>query len=137
MLLSGAVSPAIGADTITLPTQTVAPGEVNLTVNLVLPAGHKLNPEAPSTVGLTTGNKEVLALEEKYAQNLPAANLPLCLTVPAKEGKTTLQAHFRLNYCDDKIGLCFLNEGVVQLPVEVSKTATNKNLEMTYTVKRK
>jgi hypothetical protein len=131
----GGFATADAAETVTLPLQTVGPGDVALTVNLALPAGYKLNQEAPSTVGIKTGDKKIVALEEKYAQNLPVANLPLCITVPAQEGKTTLQATFRLNFCDEKIGVCFLKEIVLHLPVEVNKTAANKKLEMVYTVK--
>jgi hypothetical protein len=123
------------AETVTLAPQTVAPGEAALTVNLELPAGYKLNQEAPSTVGVKSADKKIIALEEKYAQNLPVANLPLCLTLPVQEGKTMLQATFRLNFCDEKLGVCFLKEVLLQLPVEVNKTAANKKLEMVYTVK--
>jgi len=133
--LHGSFSTADGAETVTLPPQTVAPGDASLTVNLELPAGHKLNQEAPSTVGINSGDKKVLALDEKYAQNLPVANLPLCLTVPVKEGKTNLQATFRLNFCDEKLGLCFLKEVLLNLPVEVNKTSTNKKLEMIHKLK--
>jgi hypothetical protein len=124
--------PAEAAETISLPAQAVAPGEATLTVNLQLPEGCKLNQEAPSTLGLQTADAAVVALDEKYAQNLPVANLPLCLTVPLKEGKTMVQAAFRLNFCDEKLGLCFFKEAVVNLPVEVSKTSTNKKLEVVY-----
>jgi hypothetical protein len=125
-------SPAAAAEMVSLPAQTVAPGEATLTVNLQLPEGCKLNQEAPSTLGLKTADAAVMALEEKYAQNLPVANLPMCLTVPVKEGKTAVQAAFRLNFCDEKIGLCFFKEAVVNLPVEVSKTSTNKKMEIVY-----
>ena len=131
----GGLITADAAETVTLPPQTVAPGEAALTVNLALPAGYKLNQEAPSTVGIKTGDKKIVALDEKYAQNLPVANLPLCLTVPVQEGKTMLQATYRLNFCDEKLGVCFLKEVVLQLPVEVNKTAANQKLEMVYTVK--
>ena len=115
-------SPAQAVETVSLPAQTVAPGEATLTVNLELPAGCKLNQEAPSTLGLKSSDVNIVAVEQKYAQNLPLANLPLCLTVPVKEGKTTLQAHFRLNFCDEKLGLCYLKEAVLNLPVEVNKS---------------
>lgn len=125
---------AEAAETVSLPPQVVAPGDAALTVNLELPAGFKLNQEAPSTVGLKSGDPKIVAVDQKYAQQLPVANLPLCLTVPVKEGQTTLQANFRLNFCDEKLGLCFLKEVVLNLPVEVNKTATNKKLEMLYKV---
>ena len=110
----GGFSAAEAAETVALPTQAVAPGDAALTVNLILPAGCKLNQEAPSTLGLTSGDVNIVAVDKKYAQNLPVANLPLCLTVPVKEGKTTLQANFRLNYCDEKLGICFLKEAAAE-----------------------
>ncbi len=90
----GGYSPAQAVETVSLPAQAVAPGEAALTVNLELPAGCKLNQEAPSTLGLKSNDVNVVAVEQKYAQNLPLAHLPLTLTVPVKEGKTTLQASF-------------------------------------------
>jgi hypothetical protein len=134
LMWHGGFSTAQAAETVSLSPQVVAPGEAALTVNLELPAGLKLNQEAPSTVGIKSGNTRVVAVDQKYAQKVPVANLPLCLTVPVKKGKTTLQTTFRLNYCDEKLGLCFLKEVVLNLPVEVSKTATNKKLEMVYKV---
>lgn len=128
------VSTAI-AGAIALPAQTVAPGEVKLTVNIVLPPGHKLNPEAPSTVSITAGDSKIFGLDAKYANKFPAANLPLCLTVPVTAGQTSLQAIFHLNYCDDKIGLCFFKEDEVTLPVEVKKGAAGKALELVHQVK--
>lgn len=128
------VTTAEAAETVTLPAQMVAPGDAALTVNLELPAGYKLNQEAPSTVGITSGDTKIVAIDQKYAKKLPVANLPLCLTVPVKEGKTTLQAHFRLNFCDEKLGLCYLKEAVLDLPVEVNNTAAAKKLEMLYKV---
>jgi hypothetical protein len=135
LTLYGGFAAADAAETVTLSPQTVVAGDANLTVNLELPAGYKLNQEAPSTVGIKTKNKKIVALDEKYGQNLPLANLPLTLMVPVKEGKTTLQATFRLNFCDDKLGICFLKEVVLTLPVEVNKTCANNKLEVVYKVK--
>ena len=128
----GGFAAAEAAETVALPTQAVAPGEAALTVNLGLPPGCKLNQESPSTIGLTSADVNIVALDKKYAQNLPLANLPLCLTVPVKEGKTTLSAILRLNYCDEKLGICFLKEAALNLPVEVNKNAANKKLEIVY-----
>ncbi len=127
--------PAGAAETVTLPSQTIAPGQVQLTVKLVLPPGHKLNAEAPSTLILTSQDQNVLKVDKKFAGNLTAANLPLKLQVPAKPGQTTLQAEFKINFCDDKVGLCFMRDATVQLPVQVSKDAKNKTLELLYELK--
>jgi hypothetical protein len=133
--LHGACTKAQAGEAVTLPPQTVASGDASFILNVELPAGHKLNQEAPSTVGISSGDKNIVALDDKYSQNLPVANLPLCLTVPVKEGKTTLQATFRLNFCDEKLGICYLKEVQLTLPVEVSKTSKNKKLEMTHKIK--
>jgi hypothetical protein len=130
----GGVSSVEAAQTVALPAQAVAPGEATLTVNLELPAGCKFNQEAPSTLSLKSKDVNIAAVDVKYAQNQPMANLPLSLTVPVKEGKTTLEAKFRVNYCDEKLGICFLKEAVLNLPVEVNKQAANKKLEIVYKV---
>jgi hypothetical protein len=132
LTLVNGYAPAQAAQTVDLPVQSVAPGEAALTVNLELPAGCKLNQEAPSTFSLESADINIAAVDEKSAKNLPVANLPLSLTVPVKEGKTTLQAAFRLNFCDEKLGLCFLKEAVLNLPVEVKKSVPNKKLAIVY-----
>jgi len=131
----GLCFPAGAADTITLPLQTVAPGQVQLTVKLVLPPGTKLNPEAPSSLSLTSQDPKVIKVEKKYAGNLTAAKLPVKLRVPAKPGQTTLQAEFKINFCDDQGGLCFMRDATLQLPVQVSKDAKGKDLEVLYELK--
>ncbi len=135
LALTGAFDPVCGADAMTLPPQTVAPGEVQLTVNLTLPPGHKLNDEAPSTLIISAQNQAVVAVDKKFSGNLKAADLPVTLKVPANEGKTTLQAEFKINFCDDQVGLCFMRDAVIQLPVAVNKTADNKKLAINYELK--
>ena len=134
LTLTSGFTLAQAAETVSLPPQAVAPGKATLTVNLELAPGLKFNQEAPSTFGITSGDSKVVALTRKCAKNLPVAKLPLNLTVPVKAGKTTLQATFRLNFCDEKQGFCLLKEVVLTLPVEVSNTSTNKKLEMAHTV---
>jgi len=123
------------ADVITLPPQTVAPGQVNLTVKVVLPPGHKFNPEAPSSLRLSSQDQKVLKVKKTFAKSLTAANLPVKLKVPAKPGQTTLQAELKLNFCNDQGGLCFMRDATVELPVQVAKDAPGKVLEILYEVK--
>jgi len=132
---TGAIAPVLAADAITLPPQTVAPGEVQLTVKLTLPPGHKLNAEAPSTLILSAQDQAVVAVAKKYPGNLQAKDFPVTLKVPAKEGKTIIQADFKINFCDEKNGLCFMRDAAIQLPVTVSQAAAPKNLEIDYRLK--
>ncbi len=132
---TGALCPVWGGDAITLPPQTVAPGEVHLTVKLTLPPGHKLNAEAPSTLIISAQDQAVVAVAKKYPGNLKASDFPVTLKVPAKEGKTIIHADFKINFCDEKAGLCFMRDAAIQLPVAVSKTATQKNLQIEYQLK--
>lgn len=127
-------SPAQAVETISLPHQTVAPGEATLTVNLELPAGCKLNQEAPSTVTIKSSDANIAAVD--FVRNYVGGQTDsaITLTIPVKEGKTTVQADFRLNFCDEKLGLCYLKEAVLNLPVEVNKSAKNNKMEITYKV---
>ncbi|MGQ9921283.1 MAG: hypothetical protein ACUVRZ_08125 [Desulfobacca sp.] len=131
---TGAFSPTAAADAITLPSQTVTPGQVQLTVNVTLPAGYKLNAEAPASLSLSAQDQTVLAVAKNYPANLQAKDFPLTLKVAAKEGKTIIRADFKINFCDEHNGLCFMRDAAVQLPVIVSKTGTQKNLVMEYQV---
>lgn len=135
LLATGGLSAVHGAETITLPPQTVAPGKVQLTVNLTLPPGHKLNPEAPSSVLLTSQNQAVAGLDKKSYGNLRAKSFPLTLRVPVKPGQTTIQADFKINFCDDQMGLCFMRDATLQLPITVDKNSPQKKLEILYEVK--
>ncbi|HAY20890.1 MAG TPA: hypothetical protein DCY27_01725 [Desulfobacterales bacterium] len=121
--------------TITLPQQIIGPGEATLKIELQLPPNCKLNQEAPSTVAIHSEDKKIVGLTQSLGQKLPAANLPITLSAPAAPGRTALQAEFRLNFCDDKIGLCFFKETLLILPVEVSKTSVNKQLSLKLIVK--
>jgi hypothetical protein len=132
---AGGFTAAHAAENVALPPQTVAPGKISLIINLELPAGYKLNQEAPSTLAIKAEDNRIIALDEKYARPLPLANLPLTLTVPAKEGKTTLQTTYRLNFCDDKLGICFFQDVTLTLPVEVNRDCANRKLEVSYKVK--
>ncbi len=116
-------------ETIELPAQTVEPGEATLTVQLELPAGYKLNPQAPSSIVVTTtqGNRP---------QSFRNPKLPLTVSVKLTEGETLLRLNFVIYYCEAaKESLCYFKEAKVVLPVQVNKGAGNRRLAANYVVR--
>ena len=116
-------------ETIELPAQTVEPGETNLTVQLELPAGYKLNPQAPSSITVSS-----LQINSEQAFRNP--QLPLAISVKLTEGEATLKLSFVVYYCEAaKESLCYFKESKVILPVTVKKGAGNHQLAVSYAVK--
>jgi len=109
---------------IEVPEQSVEPGEATLTLRLELPAGFKLNPQAPSAVSVDAGGGEQTFRNPKF---------PLTIPVKISEGNAVVKADFVLYYCEtDKESLCYFKEARLSLAVKGTKGANNRGLAATY-----
>ena len=107
-----------------MPEQSVEPGEATLTLRLELPAGFKLNPQAPSAVSVDAGGGEQTFRNPKF---------PLTIPVKISEGNGVVKADFVLYYCEtDKESLCYFKEARLSLAVKATKGANNRGLAATY-----
>ncbi|HYP27659.1 MAG TPA: thioredoxin-like domain-containing protein [Blastocatellia bacterium] len=103
-----------------LPVQEVEPGDATLALQLELPAGYKLNAQAPSSV----------AVGDQVFRN---PRFPLSVPIKLGEGGTTLQATFVLYYCEaEKESLCYFKEARLTLPVKARKGSGARQLSATY-----
>src|SRR5690606_11235221 len=73
-------------DTLALDTQTVAPGEGELVLRIVLPDGYKINADAPSQVDWASSGDAV----QPSAEHAPFDSTELRLPVTLAEGEATL-----------------------------------------------
>jgi hypothetical protein len=106
-----------------LPAQAVEPGDASLTLQLELPPGYKLNPQAPSS----------LVVGEQVFQN---PRFPLTVLIKVSEGETSVEARFVLYYCEaDKESLCYFKEARLTLPVKARKGVGSRQLTATYRLK--
>ena len=105
-------SPQDGAEIVSLDPVTVAPGELTVTLEVVLPADHVLNGIAPLTVsweGAAAGEFAAVAPE-----------LPLTLTV-AGLATGALRFDLTVYYCSEAaLKLCLIDQASYELPITVA-----------------
>src|SRR5205085_12184509 len=113
--------------------QTVEPGDVTLTINVELPAGYKLNAQAPSVVKITSQGQILFAEAEKALRN---PQFPVSLPVKLSEGEATVKADLVIYYCEaKKESLCYFKEAVVSVPIKIKPGTGNRQINASYTLK--
>jgi hypothetical protein len=129
---AGAATPFAG-QILDQPPQTVGPGEVILVVDLKLPLGWQLTPDAPLAVKVAPRDQGVLTLKPEAAAACRQPRFPLRLPLAAKPGQTVLAVDVLLNFCrEDGKGLCLIKEARLQTPVTVDPAASGRELHATY-----
>ena len=119
---------APNAEEIKLPPQKLRTGDAVLLINVDLPAGYHLNPDAPQRykVSVEQGG-ETLTIDPKNATRSTKA-LPLPIRVPfgvGTAGKAELRASFTFVYCrEDNTGTCRIKTLAWRVPVEGVSDAT-------------
>lgn len=99
----------------------------SLIIDVALPAGYHLNPNAPQRYSVTVDNAKVVSFDEKTASR-SSKDLKLPLSVPfsvASAGAASIRAQATLFYCrDDNTGTCRIKTLVWTIPVSVTAEAT-------------
>jgi thiol-disulfide isomerase/thioredoxin len=119
-------------EVIGLEAQTIKPGVGKLILQLELPAGYKLNEQAPSAVRIMTEQSKpvVAGIMDEIISN---PNFPISIPISAVEGGAIVIVDFIVYYCDyARESLCFFKEARLRLPVMVSKDADVNELSATY-----
>lgn len=124
-----ALETAVGpnAEVLKVPAQKVRAGANGaLQIDVELPAGYHLNPEAPQRYKISVDGKS-LGVDEKLAAR-SAKDLKLPLRVPLNAtgvGPATVRAQVTLFYCrEDNTGTCRIKTLVWEVPVEVTSDAS-------------
>ncbi len=116
-----------GPEAVELPAQAVRAGQVELVIEVDLPAGQKLTPDAPSSVSLETTDESVLA--GVPAKPVTLGDVRLSLSLRARAGHTELTADFAVYHCEsDDAGLCYISGGRVRIPIEVRDGAESDHV---------
>ena len=120
-------------ETIELPAQSIEPGDATLTVQLELPAGYKLNAQAPTALTIAASTGQAVNLTGGAEQVFSNPRFPVSFPVKVSEGEGVLRADFVVYYCEAvKESLCFFKEARVSIPVKVVKGSGNHTLSATY-----
>ncbi len=100
---------------ITLPTQTLAAGDIYITLRLILPEGHKLNPNAPSYAEFDC--------ELAQRISMPITDTEMRITVAFTNGEGRLYGEFNIYYCEaTNESLCFIDRFRLDTPIIVTDT---------------
>jgi hypothetical protein len=110
----------------TLAAQTVAAGEGEIILNLLLPAGYKINDLAPSQAVVSASEAVMLEGTDYTIENVELA-IPAAFT----QGEDTLLGSFEVYYCEAvNESLCFIERFAVEVPVTVSEDATTTQINI-------
>lgn len=120
-------------EAIELPVQSIEPGDATLTLQLELPAGYKLNAQAPTALTIAASPGQAVSLRGGAEQVFSNPRFPVSAPVKVSEGEAVLRADFVIYYCEAvKESLCFFKEARVNIPVKVVKGSGNHTLSGTY-----
>ncbi len=120
-------------ETLSLPEQTVAPGDGAITVRIVLPDGYKINPDAPSRSEWNNEGEAIDIPEAERAQGFATAEFSLPVTLTA--GSDTLYGVVTTYYCEAvNESLCYIDEVNVEAPVTVSADADTSEIVVERTI---
>jgi DNA-binding beta-propeller fold protein YncE len=114
-----------------LPEQTVKPGKATLTIALDLPRGHKVSPDAPSFVTVTSSDGGTLALGAKGEQTFKMPRFPVVVPLRASEGRDSVRIRCAIYYCTKRNeGLCYFDGADIVLPVVARNDADGRDLQV-------
>lgn len=117
---------------IELPGQSIEPGDASLILEIVLPAGYKLNDGAPSAVSFIASPGEIVSLS---SEPIHGPRFPVTIPIKVAEGDAVIAVNLVLYYCESaKETLCYFKEARLRIPVSVRISAANHTLSAIYKV---
>jgi hypothetical protein len=126
-------SKRFAGEVIELPAQSVEPGDATLTLQLELPAGYKLNGQAPSALTVATAQNDVVTLKGGAEQTFSIPNFPVTVPLKISEGEATVRADFVVYFCEAvKESLCYFKEARLSIPVKARQSAGSHKLSASY-----
>lgn len=126
------------AKSLDLPPKTLkTDADIQLLLNINLPKGYHLNPNAP-LVYLVEAGKAIQIEQDKQEVRLEKTVLPL--KIPFKTGSEVLSTDLKVSvsfyYCrEDNQGACFIDAVVWRLPINIDKDTGDTALALDYDVK--
>ncbi len=125
---------APNAEEITLPIQKLRAGDSQAVINVELPPGYHLNPDAPQrySISIAQGAEALKTPSVNANKTGKVLSLPLRIPLGVGVGSAVIQASFTVVYCrDDNTGTCRIKTLKWRAPVEiVSDTAVPNEIKL-------
>jgi len=120
-------------EVIELPAQSIEPGDATLNLQLELPAGYKLNAQAPSAVTVSTTQSQVLNLTAGAQQTFSNPTFPLTVPIRVSEGEASISAEFIIYFCETaKESLCYFKEARLSIPIKAKNGSGTHKVSAAY-----
>jgi thiol-disulfide isomerase/thioredoxin len=133
---AAAAETAPNADELTLPTQKLRAGDASVSINVELPPGYHLNPDAPQrySVAVEVDGEKLATMPIK--QTGKSLSLPLRIPIRIGAGSAVVHGSFTFVYCrEDNTGTCRIKTAAWRVPVEVVASADAPNeIRLTRTI---
>lgn len=118
-------------ESVDLPAQVIEPGDATLTVQLELPAGFKLNEQAPSALSVSSSEPAILSIEAQQPFRNP--RFPVAVPIKVSEGDAIITAELVLYYCESaREALCYFKEARLTIPVKARRGAGTRKISVAY-----
>ena len=118
-----------------LPEQSLAPGAGDIMLNIVLPAGYKLNGLAPFSSEWSSTGEAVLIDAANTKQSLLAPELPLQVPVTLQPGADLLRGELTIYYCEAiRDSLCFIERVTLEAPLMVAAGAGDSSILLNHDI---
>jgi DNA-binding beta-propeller fold protein YncE len=128
-------SPDFQGETVVLDAVTLGTGVGTITIDLDLPAGYKVNEQAPSSVVITVDGPAISITEEVREVDITGAAFPIHIPAEFFTGSADVQADVTLIYCRDEAeSLCFIQQLRLLRSAEGKPTGGAPDLLLTHRV---
>lgn len=112
---------AFNGRVIRLSQQRLTPGAVTLPVQIVLPFGYKLAPDAPTRLVWRSADTDVIRFDVAASDvDFASVTFPYNLAATAVAGHTSLTIDAFVLYCENSSNLCRMENIRAELPVTVA-----------------
>ena len=113
-----------------MPSQKLRAGDSTVVINVELPAGYHLNPNAPQrySVAIEQGAEQWTIPSVNANKTGQGLSLPIRVPIGIGAGSAVVRASFTFVYCrEDNTGVCRIKTLQWQAPVEVVNDAAAPN----------
>ena len=119
---------------VTVEPVEAAAGPATLVLNFQLPAGYKVNEDAPSSV-VVSGGRTILDLTGDSAGDLTGTTLPATVAVELTEGSSTVSIDINLVYCAEvSQSLCLIDRVRYNIPITVGPAGESSRIQLARTI---
>jgi sugar lactone lactonase YvrE len=124
---------AYRGEVVILPPLTVDAGPASIVLEYSLPAGYKVNDEAPSSIEIAAGGS--VATLDGSTGDLTGTTLPVSVPITLTEGDATVRIDVTIIYCEAvNTSLCLIDQARFEVPLRVGEEGSSAQIVLERTI---